>query len=77
MLIPNDYLMLCLAKQIIQERLSEVETYRLLRTCKQKPLNQFTRYICLLLSCLGLLMLNWGERLQRYSYAVGEREARS
>lgn len=76
MLMLNDHLMLCLAKQIMQERLSEVETYRLLKMGKQKRQQWYIHAIRLLLSGVGLLMLNLGMRLQRYSFTLGEREVR-
>ena len=67
MLIPNDYLMMKLYKQIFENRSHIAETNRLLEMCRPENPSWFSRCTCWLLSCIGRLMVHWGERLQSYS----------
>jgi hypothetical protein len=70
----NDYLVMRLSKHIMQERLKEAEAYHLLKMCEREDSGWFTYPICRLIFYLGRLMRIWGERLQRYSLAVGGHE---
>jgi len=75
MFTPNDYLMMFLAKQLERDRLHEAEMYRMAKMCRRKNRNRLAGATCLLLACLGRLMLKWGERFQSYSLAGGGHKA--
>ena len=73
----NDFFLLDLARQKIQERIQEAETYRLIRQARQVEGSHpahggpIVRLGCRGLACLGALLIAIGRRLLRIAAAHG------